>query len=106
MGFPSPAMDYQEQRMTIDVICGVDNNCRVIETSCGWAVINVSLKPERGDTLLVSMDGRNQFVKLLGQALITEEGEAIEGEALDDVTVLGVLTHTLNQVKGDESPAI
>lgn len=26
MGFPSPAMDYQEQRMTIDVICGVDNN--------------------------------------------------------------------------------
>jgi len=48
MGFPSPAMDYQEQRMTIDVICGVDNNCRVIETSCGWAVINVSLKPEGG----------------------------------------------------------
>ncbi|WP_239006999.1 hypothetical protein [Enterobacter roggenkampii] len=82
--------------MTIDVICGVDNNCRVIETSCGWAVIKVSLNPERGDTLLVSMDGRNQFVKLLGQALITEEGEAIEGEALNDVTVLGVLIHTLN----------
>lgn len=52
MGFPSPAMDYQEQRMTKDVICGVDNNCRVIEASCGWAVINVSLKPEGGDTLL------------------------------------------------------
>ncbi|MEI9580560.1 hypothetical protein V5067_15165 [Enterobacter asburiae] len=89
--------------MTIDVICGVDNNCRVIETSSGWAVINVSLKPERGDTLLVSMDGRNQFVKLLGQALIAEEGEAIEGEALNDVTVLGVLTHTLSQVKDDKS---
>ena len=83
MGFPSPAMDYQEQRMTIDVICGVDNNCRVIETSCGWAVINVSLKPEGGDTLLVSMDGRNQFVKLMGHALITEDGEAIEGESAD-----------------------
>ena len=106
MGFPSPAMDYREQRMTIDVICGVGNNCRVIETSCGWAVINVSLKPERGDTLLVSMDGRNQFVKLLGQALITEEGEAIEGEALNDVTVHGVLTHTLNQVKDDKSPVM
>ena len=89
MGFPSPAMDYQEQRMTIDVICGVDNNCRVIETSCGWAVINVSLKPEGGDTLL-----------------ITEEGEAIEGEALNDVTVHGVLTHTLNQVKDDKSPVM
>lgn len=106
MGFPSPAMDYQEQRMTIDVICGVDNNCRVIETSCGWAVINVSLNPEGGDTLLVNMDGRNQFVKLMGRALITEEGEAIEGEALNDVTVHGVLTHTLNQVKDDKSPVM
>ncbi|STD27312.1 Uncharacterised protein [Enterobacter asburiae] len=47
MGFPSPAMDYQEQRMTIDVICGVDNNCRVIETSCGWAVINVQSEAQK-----------------------------------------------------------
>ena len=49
MGFPSPAMDYQEQRMTIDVICGVDNNCRVIETSCGWAVINVRALLNKSD---------------------------------------------------------
>ncbi|MCK6821205.1 hypothetical protein L8T02_21315 [Enterobacter chengduensis] len=98
MGFPSPATDYQEQRITIDLVCGIDGNCRVIETSCGWAVINVSLKPERGDTLLVSMDGRNQFVKLMGQALITQDGEAIEGEALNDVMVYGVLTHTLDRV--------
>ncbi|AVU51273.1 TPA: hypothetical protein ACPY3K_003450 [Enterobacter hormaechei subsp. xiangfangensis] len=106
MGFPSPAMDYQEQRMTIDVICGVDNNCRVIETSCGWAVINVSLKPEGGDTLLVSMDGRNQFVKLMGHTLITQDGEAIEGDALDAVEVFGVLTHSLNRVWNDDCPAI
>ncbi|GJL40750.1 TPA: hypothetical protein ACJIWU_005008 [Enterobacter chengduensis] len=101
MGFPSPATDYQEQRITIDLVCGIDGNCRVIETSCGWAVINVSLKPERGDTLLVSMDGRNQFVKLMGQALITQDGEAIEGEALNDVMVYGVLTHTLDRVSDD-----
>ena len=24
MGFPSPAMDYQEQRLTIDLLCGID----------------------------------------------------------------------------------
>ena len=52
------------------------------------------------------MDGRNQFVKLMGQALITQDGEAIEGEALNDVTVHGVLTHTLNQVKDDKSPVM
>lgn len=99
MGFPSPAMDYQEQRLTIDLLCGIDGNCRVIETSCGWAVINVSLKPEVGDTLLVSMDGRNQFVKLMGHALITQDGEAIEGEALNDVIVQAFLHIHLTKLK-------
>lgn len=101
MGFPSPAMDYQEQRLTVDLLCGIDGNCRVIETSCGWAVINVAIRASNGDTLLVTMDGKNQFLKLHGQALITEEGEAIEGDALEDVTVHGVLTHTLNRVSDD-----
>lgn len=106
MGFPSPAMDYQEQRLTIDLLCGIDGNCRVIETSCGWAVINVSLRPEQGDTLLVRMDNRNEFAKLYGSALVTEDGEAIEGDALDDVIVHGVLTHTLNIIGDDKSPTI
>lgn len=100
MGFPSPAMDYQEQRLTIDLLCGIDGNWRVIETSCGWAVINVALRPEHGDTLLVRMDNRNEFAKLYGSELVTEDGEAIEGDALDDVEVFGVLTHSLNQVLG------
>ncbi|HED3851484.1 TPA: hypothetical protein R4217_000303 [Enterobacter soli] len=101
MGSPSPAQDYVEQPLTIDSLCGIDGNCRVIETSCGWAVINIAIRAGNGDTLLVTMDGRNQFVKLHGQALITEEGEAIEGEALSDVTVHGVLTHTLNRASDD-----
>lgn len=101
MGFVSPATDYVEQPLTIDSLCGIDGNCRVIETSCGWAVINVAIRAGNGDTLLVTMDGRNQFVKLHGQELITEEGEAIEGEALSDVTVHGVLTHTLNRASDD-----
>lgn len=106
MGFPSPATDYQEPRLTIDLICGINGNCRVIETSCGWAVINVALRPQQGDTLLVNIDGKNQFVKLHGQALITEEGEAIEGEALNDVIVHGVLTHSINRVGNDNCPSI
>ncbi|MCK7108528.1 hypothetical protein L8P38_16580 [Enterobacter kobei] len=106
MGFPSPAMDYQEQRLTIDLLCGIDCNCRVIQTSCGWGVVNVAIRPEQGDTLLVRMDNRNQFVKLQGLALITEDGEAIEGDALDDVEVFGVLTHSLNRVWNDDCPAI
>jgi DNA polymerase V len=40
-------------------------------------------------------------LKLHGAALITEEGEAIEGDALEDVKVHGVLTHTLNRASDD-----
>jgi DNA polymerase V len=38
----------------------------------------------------------------MGSALITEDGEAIEGDALDDVVVHGVLTHTINRIKEDD----
>lgn len=90
MGFVSPATDYVEERLPIDSLCGIDGNCRVIETSCRWAVINVAIRAGNSDTLLVTMESRNRFVKLHGQALITEEGEAIEGGALEDVEVHGV----------------
>lgn len=33
--------------------------------------------------------------------LITEDGEAIEGEALDGVTVHGLLTYTINRMRED-----
>ena len=33
---------------------------------------------------------------------ITEDGEAIEGEALDDAIVHGVVTFTINQVINDD----
>ncbi|ASV55561.1 hypothetical protein LJPFL01_2198 [Lelliottia jeotgali] len=101
MGFPSPATDYVEDRLTINKLCDIDMNCRVIETNCGWAVINISLKPESGGVVLATYDGRNHFVRLMGSALITEDGDAIEGEALNDVVVHGVVTHTINRMRED-----
>lgn len=99
MGFPSPATDYEEDRLTLNKICEVDLNCRLIETNCGWAVINTSLKPDPDGVVLATYDGRNHFVRLMGGALITEDGESIEGEALDDAVVHGVVTHTINCLK-------
>lgn len=99
MGFPSPATDYVEDRLTLNKICEIDLNCRLIETDCGWAVINTSLKPEPYGVVLATYDGRNHFVRLMAGALITEDGEAIEGDSLDDVVVHGVVTHTINCLK-------
>lgn len=81
-------------------------NSRVLETSEGYAVIDVSLKARQGDTLVVLADGEMQFVKLAGRALISDDGEAIEGVALEEVTLLGVVTHLINRVKDDDCPVI
>ncbi|PLK78445.1 hypothetical protein CWN37_09340 [Klebsiella pneumoniae] len=51
--------------------------------------------------VMVCYEGHNQIAKLMGKSLITEDGEAIEGEALDDVTVSGVVTHIIVDVRSD-----
>ena len=106
MGFPSPAKDYAESRLTITSMCGYDGNCRTVETSAGYAIINVANKPHPGDTVLISYCGRTEFAILQGRALIVPEGESIEGEALNDTTVLGVVTHFLNRAGSQEDDPI
>jgi len=106
MGFPSPAKDYEEDRLTVDKLCGVDMNCRVIETDCGWAVINIALPVVPGVVVLVTFDGRNHFAKVIGRSLITEDGEAIEGDALEDVMLIGIVTTTINKVGFDDNPVM
>ena len=109
MGFPSPANDFVETRLTVDSLCQMDANCSVIETSTGYAVINRSLKAEQGNIMLINHCGRTQFAKLMGRSLITDEGEALEGDALDDVNVAGVLTYEITVIKRaevDEIPVI
>lgn len=104
MGFPSPANDFAESRVSMNTICDMDANKLIVETSDGYAVIDVSRRPQQGDTVLVRYDGRAEFAKLMGRALITADGEAIEGETLDDVEVGGVVTHTIIDLMRDESP--
>jgi len=106
MGFPSPAMDYAETQLTPEFICGINANSLIIETSSGYAVVERGLKPKTGDYVLVSWLGHNYFARPAGKALITEDGEAIEGEALDDVEVIGVVTWLVNRALDDEAPVM
>lgn len=107
MGFPSPAQDYVQRPLCLNQLFNVNGNTLLIETSSGWAVIDKSKRPDPGIVLLVNVDGYNQFARWMGDALITEEGEAIEGEALDGVTVIGPIIALINSVDRDDScPAI
>ena len=78
-------------------------NSRILETSEGYAVIDVSLNARQGDTLAVLAGGEVQFVKLAGKALISEDGEAIEGSALEEVVVIGRVTFFIIRALSDDS---
>lgn len=106
MGFASPANDYVERQLSPEVICNIGAESRVLETDVGFAVIEPTAKSAPGDVLLILCEGRTQFAKLMGQALITDDGEAIEGAALAEVEVLGVATFFINRVKDDDYPTI
>ncbi|ELK0753120.1 hypothetical protein RUR77_000004 [Klebsiella oxytoca] len=104
MGFPSPATDYVESTLTVSSLCGIGVNSRVIGTDSGFAVLDLSLKAKQGSTVLIRHAGFMEFAKILGRAFITSDGEAIEGEALDEVEVIGVVTYTIHNVMQDSSP--
>ncbi|MGR7181667.1 hypothetical protein ACU62I_08010 [Klebsiella aerogenes] len=108
MGFPSPANDYAQRALTVDMICGTGPNTRTIETATGYAVIDISMKPKQNSTVMITYSGITDFAKVMGRTLITRDGEAIEGEALNDVVVAGVVTFIINRaiIDDDECPAI
>ncbi len=103
MGFPSPATDYTEQRLTVNSICNVGPNTRLYEREGGYVVLDISLKPKQGSQLLIQHGGGTELTTLRGKSLITEDGEAIEGDALDDVSVVGVVAFTICDVRQDNA---
>ena len=80
-----------------------NGNTLLFERSGGYVVLDISLKPKQGSQVLIQHGGGAELATLRGKSLITEDGEAIEGEALDDVTVIGVVTFTICDVRSDNS---
>lgn len=79
MGFPSPASDYVEQRLSVNSICNVGPNTLLFERSGGYVVLDISLKPRQGSQVLIQHGGGTELATLRGKSLITDDGEAIEG---------------------------
>ena len=104
MGFPSPAADFVAPRLTPEIICSVGIDSRIMETSCGFAVIEPVTRLVQGQTLLILSGGRTQFAKLRGKALICDDGEAIEGAAAEEVEVMGRVTFFINSTDEDDRP--
>ncbi|MEX0548874.1 hypothetical protein [Raoultella terrigena] len=103
MGFPSPASDYIEDTLTVTKLCRVDANSKIVKTDSGYAILDLSLRPQPGDIVLIRYDGITDFGRLMGQSFITRDGEAIEG---DGVEVYGVVTFSVNDLRQDKCPVI
>ncbi|HIE5387011.1 TPA: hypothetical protein ACXNPR_000306 [Enterobacter cancerogenus] len=104
MGFASPANDYVERQLSPEIICNMGAESKVLETDIGFAIIEPAVKSAPGDVLLILCEGRTQFAKLMGQVLITDDGEAIEGVALEELEVLGRVTFFINRAIDDGMP--
>ena len=101
MGFPSPAGDYVEQRFSPASMC-ITNTSRILETSSGYAIIEPCTRLVQNQVLLILSGGRTQFARVMGRALICDDGEAIEGEAAEEVEVLGRVTFFINSAIEDD----
>ena len=105
MGFVSPATDYVERRLSPETICNVGIDTRILETSSGFAVIEPVTRLVQNQVLLILSGGRTQFARVMGRALICDDGEAIEGSAAEEVEVMGRVTFFINSTDADyESP--
>ena len=105
MGFPSPAADMQAAFVAATERF-LPPSASIVETQEGYDVVENATLFKHGDTLLIWFCGRQQHAYWAGNALITDDGEAIEGEALEDVCLVGVVTHTIHPVSSDKNPFI
>lgn len=101
-------MHAAEPKLKLEEICGVNRSSCLVETPSGYAIIQPDMMPQDGARVLVAALGQLQFAMVMGGALITEDGESIEGEALEDVNVVGVVTFFLNGAGAftDENPVM
>ena len=87
-------------------ICGLSPQAEYIEIGPDVLAVEQRSEASASSVLLIAFMGRRQIARLCGSALITEEGEAIEGDALDDVEMLGVVTHIIRPAVFDDYPVM
>ncbi|CZV15789.1 hypothetical protein [Enterobacter hormaechei] len=101
-------MEAKAQRYRLEQLCGVNHYSCLVETSGGYALFQPDLAPDNGTRVLVHAFGQLQFAVVMGDALITEDGESIEGDGLDEVEVMGVVTFFINGAAAftDDNPVM
>ncbi|QEW32038.1 hypothetical protein D0N50_10285 [Erwinia billingiae] len=106
MGFPSPAQDYVETRIDLNVICQVRPSVTMFDIDGVLHLMDCGAKPCSGDILCYELYGERAVGKLMGQSIITRDGETLEGTAMEDIVVLGKVTFMVSNYHEDSRPII
>jgi len=91
MAFPSPAIDYVEARLSPNSLMHITQSSIIIPTDEGYAVAEPGYKVKQGRTVLLDVNGKLMFAEV-GDGVFKTNNGIIEGAALDDARVLGVVT--------------
>lgn len=107
MGFPSPATDYIEDSVCLNrLFIPHPSSTSLVEFGGLQYVIDRSVTPGSGSEICYEVFGEVAIGKFMGRAIITPDGDSIEGEALSDVIVLGAVVLTITQHHDFNGPAI
>lgn len=72
-----------------------------VPTCDGVAIIDRSVRPKPGDTILFEAYGICHIGRLGQNYIICEDGDTYEGEALEDISVIGVQMWNVVEVGED-----
>jgi len=107
MGFPSPAVDYIEDGICLNrLFIPHPSATSLVEFGGLQYVIDSAAVPGPGSEICYEIFGEVAIGKFMGRAIITPDGDAIEGEALSEVIVLGAVVLTITQHFDFNGPAI
>lgn len=74
MGFPSPAADYIETRLTPESIMGVTASTIIVQTDEGCAVVEPGHKVKKGSIALLCVNGEEMFAEVGNGKFRTNDG--------------------------------
>ncbi|ADU71570.1 hypothetical protein [Pantoea sp. At-9b] len=107
MGFPSPAKDYLDNRLDWnELMVPRPAATMVVPTADGFALVDKSIRPKEGDTVYFEAFGLYQLGLFGSHYIICQDGDALEGETLEEVTIVGVQTWGVVSVHDDNRPTI
>jgi hypothetical protein len=89
-------------------IIPTSKSCYLIEWKGRSCVIDEKRRPQNGDTVLLDMSGMYEWamVMITPRRIITDDGLLLQDDLLEDVAVVGVVTHEITTMHEDDRPTI